>query len=486
MKNLSFRGALPRVLLVALASWTSLPGAAAGNATDASRQAAVDAVFADIRPGEPGVAVGIYQHGKLVLSRGYGSADLDHGVALTPDTVFNLASVSKQFTAFSIALLARDGKIDLQADMRKYLPGMPDLGAKITVSDLVHHLSGLRDYMALAMLSGHDDESLLRQRQAIALLQAQRALSHPPGTRYEYSNSGYAVLAEIVAAASGKPFGEFMQERIFRPLGMTHTRLHDSLNQIEPGYAVGYEQTDDGKWHRAVYNRVTQGPGNVLSTVGDLVKWIGNFANPAVGDAALVSKLAEPAALRDGTPVNYGFGLSKQTMIGHRTIQHTGGISGFSTVVVYFPDDDFGVVVLANRPFDADGTAARLAAIYLEARPEKETAEPRTARNDSESQKAAGQAVHPAAQLSQLAGRYRSDEIDTTYTLTVENGTATLRSLYLVGAQPLTPVSADRFEAKDGPLSGLEVGVERDEGGKPTALLFDYGRLHGLRFRRAN
>jgi len=349
------------------------PGTARAAATSdrVAREAAVDAVFADIdRPGVPGAAVGLYQHGELIYTRGYGYADLEHGVPVTAQTVFNLASVSKQFTAFSIALLAREGKLDLNADIHTYLPDMPDYGTPVTVSDLVHHLSGMRDYMALGTLSGHDGDNLLRQDQAISLIRSQHSLGFTPGTQYEYSNSGYALLAEIVQSVSGRTMREFVHERIFAPLGMTHTRLRDDVSRIEPGYAAGYEPGGDPArpWRRAVYNRITVGPGNVLSTVGDLMKWAANFANPVVGDRALIEQIIAPTTLRDSTPVNYGFGLTQKSVIGHRVITHNGRVAGFASTISIFPEDDFAVVVLANRPINQQALTEQLARIYLEPR----------------------------------------------------------------------------------------------------------------------
>lgn len=368
-----------------------------------SEAAAVDAVFASLRGQDrPGAAVGIYRGGKLVYSQGYGMANFDAGTAIDANTVFNLASVSKQFTAFSAALLVREGKLDLQADIRTYLPNMPDLGQRITVSDLVHHTSGLRDYITLAALSGHDDQSLLRQRHAIAILERQRGLNYEPGTRYAYSNSGYAVLAEIVQAVSGKSLNDFMKERIFDPLGMKDSRVRDDLSRIEPGYAAGYERGDeDGRpWARAVYNRVAVGPGNVLSTVGDLAKWAGNFAHPVVGDAKFIEQLSAPAALRNGTPLNYGFGLTRQQVLGHRVVTHDGGISGFRTTFVFFPDDDFAIVVLANHPFNVGKATEQLAAIYLQPR----------AVEQSKPKKQPATVTPKAAALAALAGSFLGSE----------------------------------------------------------------------------
>jgi CubicO group peptidase (beta-lactamase class C family) len=229
----------------------------------------LDAVFAALGPNGPGAAVGIYRRGRLVYARGYGGADLDHSVPVTARTVFNVASLTKQFTAFSIALLARDGKLSLDADVQTYLPEF-SFGAPLTVSDLVHHMSGVRDYLVLAGLAGRGDADLLTQAQALALVRRQRALGFAPGTRFDYSNSNYVLLAEIVKRVSGKSLREFMRERIFAPLGMTATRLHDDLGLIEPGSATGYRPREGGGWARAVYNHETVGAGNLLSTVGDL------------------------------------------------------------------------------------------------------------------------------------------------------------------------------------------------------------------------
>ncbi|HEY5758153.1 MAG TPA: serine hydrolase domain-containing protein, partial [Steroidobacter sp.] len=488
----------------------------------------------------------------------YGMANLDAGTPITADTVFNLASVSKQFTAFSIALLAREGKIDLQADIRNYLPNLPDFGECITVSDLVHHTSGMRDYIALAALSGHDDESLLRQRHAIAILERQRGLNFAPRTHYEYSNSGYALLAEIVRAVSGQTLNEFMKARIFAPLGMQHTRVRDDLTRIEPGYAAGYEEGGDGRpWARAVYNRVAVGPGNLLSTVGDLAKWAGNFARPVVGDSQFIDQLSAPAALRDGTPVNYGFGLTRQTVIGHRVVTHDGGISGFRTTFAFFPDDDFAIVILANRPLALDEMSERVAAIYLQPKPVSSPRWPATTTakasvvsslagdyqgsegalltlrqdgkqvvassygkdqgsmtfwvdgtfgtsdyddkrfrvvkeqgvvvgldaidtdNDGERVlrlKRVTRVAPSAAELAALAGDYHAEEVDTTYTVSIESGKVTLRSLYLDAPQNLQPSVIDRFEALDGPLGGLIVSAVRASDGQAAALLFQFGR----------
>lgn len=447
----------PRVTTDA-ASPTGTPAAseAPASADAQSKQAAVDAVFAEmVKPGEPGAAVGVYEKGKLVYSKGYGMADLDLAVPVTAETVFNLASVSKQFTAFAVALLEQEGKINPQDDIRRYLPNMPELETPVTVADLVHHLSGLRDYMALGALSGHDNDSLIRQSHIAQILERQKGVDFTAGTGYSYSNSGYVLLADIVAAASGMPFAQFMQERVFGPLGMNDTRVRHDLADLQPGYATGYVPADDG-WRRAVYNRIALGPGNVLSTVGDLAKWAGNFTNPVVGDRALIDRLALPAKLRDGTPVNYGYGLRQETMGGYPIVTHSGGISGFNTNFAYFPEQDFAVVVLANRPFDADGATQKVQAIYLPSKAEPEPAADATA---------AQPAAAPTATLA-LAGNYAGAN-GPVLTLQQEKDGFTVKSLGR-DARPLRFWSDGSFGV--GEYGGSRYRAVTGDGGAVVAL----------------
>lgn len=548
---------------------TPVVSAESGANVGGNRESAVDALLgAHQETGRPGMAVGIYRRGRLLYAQEYGLADLEHNVPNTAHTVFNLASVSKQFFAFSIALLAREGKVDLDADIRRYLPWMPDLGQRITVKHLVHHTSGLRDYIGLAALGGQDGGSLMRQQHVLNLLQRQRALNFAPGSEYEYSNSDYCLLAEILRSVSGQNPRDFMEARIFRPLGMTHTRVRDDLGEIVPNYAIGYEKRDGaGAWARAVYNRQAVGPGNILSTVEDLAKWAGDLANPTVGDRALMEQITAPGRLNDGTPVNYGFGLMRETVAGHRAIAHSGGISGFSAEFNYFPAEDFAVIVLANSgDADAGALAANVAGIYLsddrkssaprepavtrparaelvalaghyqnrdgrmiELEPQDQSMIARSAsgrlgslrfwadetfgldsyRDDrfrrvrspvgeiialeevrfDEGLSGSARGVRhlrvspapvSAAALSQLAGEYRSIEIDTSYTVAVESGRLTLSSLWLTEPQFFVPTTADHFDAQAGPLSELSLTVQRDAAGTTTGLILSQPGVRGL------
>lgn len=363
------KASIPAICCLLLLSAYSAHAAQAAS-SDQTHAAAVDALFNKLTDAKsPGVAVGVYRAGQTIYEHGYGLANLEYGAPVTPRTVFNLASVSKQFIGFAVALLARDGKVDLQADIRTYLPWLPDFGKRITVEQLLHHTSGLREYIVLADIGGQDGQSLMRQQHVINVLSRQRALNFEPGSRFEYSNSGYSLLAEIIQKASGKSAAEFLNERVFRPLGMTHTRLRENLGEVIPDAAQGYEEGNDGKtWIRAVYNRETYGPGNIMSTVQDLAKWGANFGAPKVGDRALIEQISSPGRLNDGAQLNYGYGLRHQTLGGQQAITHHGSVPGFRTAFAFFPATGISIAVLANQEMDAEEIIDQVAAIYPSAR----------------------------------------------------------------------------------------------------------------------
>jgi CubicO group peptidase (beta-lactamase class C family) len=365
--------------------------------TPDTTRAQVDAVFARFRQtGSPGAALAIYHRGGIAYSRSYGLADLEHGVAIAPSTVFNIGSLSKQFTAFSIALLAREGKVDLHTDIRQYLPHLADFGKPITVDNLLHHTSGVRDYVALARLRGGSDSSLITQAEAVHLLEQQRGLNFEPGTQYAYSNAGYVLLAQIVQAVSGQTLAQYEARHIFEPLGMTHTRVREKLTDVVPDYAVGYEEgKGSAPWLHAVYNREVVGPGNVLSNATDLTRWAANFLHPKVGDSALIAQVSARGSFADGAQLNYGFGVTHQAFAGHEAIWHTGRVPGFAARLAVFPQEEFAVVITANTYVAPDEPIERITALYL--------GETRGANPDPAT-------VHlGVAELATLAGYYQTD-----------------------------------------------------------------------------
>lgn len=351
-----------------VAGWLLLALAAAlpASADQSSRERTVDALFAEYdHAGSPGLAVGIYHNGKQSYAAGYGYADLENDVAITPRTVFHIASVSKQFVAFSAALLEHDGKLDLDRDLREYLPYVPDFGYKITPRQLIYHTSGLRDQWDLFVLGGRDMDDRLRQVQVIGMVKQQRALNFAPGSDYAYSNTGYTLLGELVKAVSGRTLRDFTDARIFRPLGMYHTLFYDDVTEIVPNRAHSYEKKADGNWHRALLSNDSVGATGLHATVGDLLKWAGNFTRPVAGDAALVREVSQMGQLADGTPINYGFGLTNETIAGHQALLHSGVHAGFHALFAHFPEQDFAVVLLANTWMSLAPRLEQIVALYL-------------------------------------------------------------------------------------------------------------------------
>ncbi|MEQ8205251.1 MAG: serine hydrolase domain-containing protein [Woeseia sp.] len=328
--------------------------------------AAVDTLFAEYeQPGSPGLAVGVYYRGQPVKTAGYGRAHLEHDIAISPTTVFHVASVSKQFVAFSAALLEANGKLNLDSDIRENLPWVPDFGPKISPRQLIYHTSGLRDQWTLFVLGGLEMDSRLRQQQVVSMMKRQQALNFAPGNDYTYSNAGYTVLAELVGAVSGQSLREFTAARIFEPLGMTNTVFYDDVTEVLPNRAQSYEKNDDGTWHRSPLNFDNVGATSLHTTVDDLLAWAGNYLQPKVGSGQALARMHESGKLADGTHLNYGFALQKREIAGHSAISHSGADAGFRSIIAVFPDDDFAVTILANSPTNLLKPLEEIAAIYL-------------------------------------------------------------------------------------------------------------------------
>lgn len=374
---------MPFNAFVAILAWTL--AFTLGSAIAApSLESQVDAVFADVaKPGSPGAAVGIYKSGKIVLAKGYGTADLEAGTPITAQTPFHMASVSKQFAAFAIALLAREGKLDLDADVRRYLPYLPDFGHQITTRQLIQHTSGLRDQWTLFEMGGKDIRDVLRQEHVVNMVKRQKQLDFEPGTRYSYSNTGYTLVAEIVHAVSGQTLRQFTTQRMFAPLGMNHTFFFDDVREIVPGRADSYERDKDGgPWRRSLLSYQTVGATSLFTTIEDLARWSGNFTDPRVGDQALIDLVTRSGTLNDGTSIHYGFGLSDLPQGGRKAISHAGSDAAFLTLLVLYPEHDVAIAVLANMELDITAKLNAVADIYLPP-PAKKDKEPEVAQPDA-------------------------------------------------------------------------------------------------------
>jgi CubicO group peptidase (beta-lactamase class C family) len=333
----------------------------------ATRLARVEAILRTFEgSGKPGLAIAILEDGELVYARGYGTAQLEYGIPITPRTVFHVASVSKQFTAFAIAMLAEQGKLALSDDVRRYLPDLPDFGARITIRDLVHHMSGLRDQWTLLTMAGWRLDDVITQADILRLVRRQRELNFPPGSEHVYSNTGYTLLAEIVRVVTGTPFPDWMRKQVFVPLGMTDTHFHDDHRTVVKNRAYSYSRTPSGAYRRAVLNYANVGATSLFTTAEDLTRWARNFFHPSVGGEAVIQQMYERGVLTRGEELDYAFGLELAERGGRRYAEHSGGDAGFRSHILMAPEERFAVVVLANNARTSPSSLARrVAQVFL-------------------------------------------------------------------------------------------------------------------------
>jgi CubicO group peptidase (beta-lactamase class C family) len=317
---------------------------------DPAMASRIDAIFADYaKPGSPGCALALYERGRVLYQKGYGLASIEHGVAIDPrQTVFDIGSTSKQFTAASILLLAQDGKLALEDSVRTYVPELPGYFDQVTLDHLLHHTGGVRDYIALLLLGGINFQDHATDADALRAIARQHALDFVPGSEHSYSNSGYFLLALVVKKVSGKTLREFARERIFAPLDMDQTQFLDDHTRVIAHRATSYEQGPEGSWVLSVSAWEQIGDGQVQTTLADLARWDANFHQPKVGGAALIERLQQVGTLSDGQSITYARGLIVDEYRGLRAVSHGGSWTGFRSELLRFPEVGVTVAVLCN------------------------------------------------------------------------------------------------------------------------------------------
>ena len=318
------------------------------------------------RDDSPGCALGVLKAGELVLERYYGMADLEHSVAHSADSVFDIASTSKQFTAAAILLLSDRGEIVLDDPIQAYLPEIPEYEAPITIRHLVHHTSGIRDYLGLRHLAGVNDTDYYDMQLALDLIARQRGLNFAPGTKHMYSNSGYVLMAIIVSRVSGRSFDEFCRDNMFEPLGMTRSRFREDVTRVIPGLVMNHLRDKKGEFKKTIANDDIVGDGGLHTTLRDLALWERNYIEEKVGGPGFAGRMATPGTPEDD-PERYGFGLSTSQYRGLKIVSHGGNLTGYSGEFLRFPEHGLTVICLANMGgFDAGGLARKVAEVYLE------------------------------------------------------------------------------------------------------------------------
>jgi CubicO group peptidase (beta-lactamase class C family) len=438
----------------------------------------VDALFAEWdKPDSPGCAVVIVKDGEVVHNRGYGMADLEHGIPITSSSVFDTASVSKQFAGMAVAMLVREGRLSLAHDVRQYLPQLPDFGKTITLRHLTHHTSGLRDWPALFAVAGKSFEDVLSFEEILHLAMRQRDLNFEPGAEHLYSNTGYNLLAKIVEEVTGEPFARWTGEKIFKPLGMTATHFHDNHARLVKNRAHSYRQ-NSGAFVNVGNQLTALGSSSMFSTTDDMARWLINLQTGRVGGRETLALLRQQAALNDGSPNNYAMGLAITHYKGLKVEQHTGSWAGFRSILAHYPEQKFGIVILGNvASLNTTSLAGKIADLYLAHLLHSDTTSP--------AQKKPAAFAIPQGDihrsLETYVGDYQSPELDVTYRIRIEEKDLVLRGpgtthIRLAGKAP------DRFTGNVWFVN--EVQFQRDDKNKITGFLINSGRIRNLRFNR--
>jgi len=441
----------------------------------------VDAMFEQWdREGSPGFALGVFKDGRIIYARGYGMANLEYDIPITPQTVFRIGSLSKQFTAMCVALLAEQGELSLDDDIRKFFPEMPEYETPITVRHLIHHTSGIRDYITLQGLLVRGE--YYNSEDALKVLLRQKGLNFTPGERYSYANSGYFLLAALVERASGMKTSEYARRHIFEPLGMDDTHFHDDLNVIVMNRASGYRPTEEGGYRIDMTQLDIIGDGSVYTTIEDFFKWDQNFYHNELGNGTqdLIDVVLTRGVLNSGEEITYAFGLNVDTDRGLRRISHTGSWVGFNTIGIRYPDQRFSVVIFSNGSMGPGRFARRIVDLYLvgqftEPAPPEQERRPR----QRPEQEGPEPVTLSSAQLQEYAGFYYSDELDAYAILEVEGGALVMRLGMHSAALSVYPSGAFEWRRR-------RLEFVRDSERAITGFILNAGRDLGLEFKKVN
>lgn len=296
----------------------------------------------------PGGAVGILLNGNLIYVKGFGLASLDYDIPNNENTIFNIGSISKQFTAMGIIRLQQKSKLSFDDDIRKYIPELPDFGHVITIRHMLHHTSGLRDIHSLLAIAGWRDEDPRSNSDLMTVLKDQRDLNFVPGDEYMYSNTGYILLAKIIESVTGEPFINYMQKEVFTPLGLTNTYIEDLSVRVRKGNATSYNKFDNNTFIRATEYWNYFGSGNVHTTVKDILYWLNNFTNPPEEWKSSFGLLQTVDTLNNGKKNNYAFGINIADYMGEKRLFHGGSVGGFRSYACVFPNKNICIAILTN------------------------------------------------------------------------------------------------------------------------------------------
>jgi CubicO group peptidase (beta-lactamase class C family) len=438
-----------------------------------NKEKAIDALFEqEIKKDSPGAALAVIKDGSIIYKNGYGIACMDYDIPITPSTIFHVASVSKQFTAFAIVLLADQDKLSLNDDIRKYLPEISDFGKTITIRHLIHHTSGLRDQWELLIMAGWRIDDVITNEHILKIVRHQKELNFDPGEEYLYCNTGYTLMGEIVARVSGQSFREFTAKNIFEPLGMNNTHFHDDHRMIVKNMAYSYDPDGNDGFKKSVLSFANVGATSLFTTVEDLAKWLDNFDKKTVGGETVINQMLQKGKLNNGIEIDYAFAVVIGKYRELATFGHGGMDAGYRSHIIFFPDQKFGVIVLSNLgSFSPYNLAMRVADIYLadQLAPMEIKEEEATTQQPEKTY---------SVVLDEYVGSYYSDELGTEYVMVIKDDKL-VRKHRRLDDVVLTCIARDIFNGHG--ISSL--AFTRDKSNNIIGFkLTGWGRVRNLRF----
>jgi CubicO group peptidase (beta-lactamase class C family) len=457
----------------------SVPCFASAQGLTPEQAGRLDAVFSDMQALDaPGASVAVIRRGQIIYSKGFGSAQIEYQVPITPTTVFHVASVSKQFTAMAVLLLVVDGKLGLDDDIREHMPDVSDMGAVVTPRHLLHHVSGVRDQWELLAMAGWRLDDVITKEHVRRLLLLQEELNFEPGAEYMYSNMGFSLAADLVERVAGMPFSEFVDERIFQPLEMHLTHVHDDHEMVVPNRAYSYRETQDG-YRNAVLSYANHGATSLFTTAEDLVNWLDNFRVQTVGGPAVLEEMTTRGVLNNGDTIPYALGIGWGDYRGLRNLGHGGSDAGFRSQVMWFPDHNVGIAVLSNFGSANPGLRARQVADVVLGDVLEPAPEPAEAAIAPESEQDQAP-VQSNVDLSQFLGTYYSPEIETFYQVREVESGLVVYHLRFGEIRLVSGPDDDTFLGGQWFLNSL--AFTRDAASRVDGFRLTGGRVRNLRF----
>lgn len=451
--------------ILLLAPWGPVHAASSGGKMPApltsDQQRRIDEIFAPYTNDGPGCVLGITRNLKTVYEKGYGLSTLDYDIPMSPQTSFDIASVSKQFTAMAMITLAHESDLSLDDDVRTYVPEVPDYGVRVTIADLIHHTSGLRDIYMLRSMMGYTEKDYFSEDEFLDIVARQEHPTFTPGTTFRYSNTGYLVMAVIIKRVTGKTLAEYAQDKIFTPLNMTHTFFHDDATRVVKNRATGYHQNKDGSYRRGVTLFELVGDGGITTTVGDLMLWDRDFYQGKVWRDDIKADMLAPGLFHNGEPVVYdgeengvyAGGVVVGSRRGLDFVRHSGSFVGFKTDQIRFPAQKLGVTVLCNLgSIDANGLSNKVADVLLE----DVYPQPEASASEAAEEPAFVRQPIAADILEHMPGSYWSEDLQTAYHVVRQGDTLA----FLMGNRR---VAIDFEEYAASPIGQLDTDVIGDE-----------------------